>query len=520
MSEQSRIVSVVEAAPPKTFLQKLLDGVETVGNKVPHPAVIFFILSGLVIALSHLFYLLGTSANYEVVNPQTHQIEHATATVKSLLSGDGIRFMLTSMVRNFMNFGPVGTILVVMIGVGLAEQAGLMTALIKKIVQVTPSKAVTWILVTVGVLASIAADAGYLVLIPLGAAAFLSLGRHPLAGLAAAFAGVAAVFGVNFLIVPIDPVLTEITNDAIHLLNPTLSIDLAANFYFGIVSSLVLIIVCAVVTERVVEPRLGKYRGEIPAESGDGVAPEEARGLRLALYALVGSVAVIALLTFPSGAPLRDPDTGAIVGNSPFMSSLIVQIMLVFLAIGVAYGIGAGTITSMVDGINAVTKTFASLSGLIFLLFVISQFLAYFTYSNMATIVAVNMGDALEHANLGTVPLMLGFITVTGVVGLLIVGVIPKWALLAPIFVPLFMKLGVAPEAVMAAYRVADSPPNVVTPLMPYFALIVTFAQRYDKNAGVGTVIAMMLPYGVAVSVVWILLFLAWEMLGLPFGPS
>jgi aminobenzoyl-glutamate transport protein len=169
--------------------------------------------------------------------------------------------------------------------------------------------------------------------------------------------------------------------------------------------------------------------------------------------------------------------------------------------------------------INAVTKTFAGLSGLVFLLFVISQFLAYFSYSNMATIVAVNMGDALEHANFGTIPLMLGFITITGIVGMLIVGAIPKWALLAPIFVPLFMKLGVAPEAVMAAYRVADSPPNVVTPLMPNFALIVVFAQRYDKEAAVGTVVAMMLPYAAVVSIVWILLFLAWELLGLPFGP-
>jgi aminobenzoyl-glutamate transport protein len=400
-----------------------------------------------------------------------------------------------------------------MIGVGLAEQAGLINALIKKIVIVTPRKAVTWILVTLGVLASIAADAGYLVLIPLGAAAFLSLGRHPLAGLAAAFSGVAAVFGVNFLIVPIDPILTEITNDAIHLLNPTHSIDLMANFYFGLVSSLVLIVVCTLVTERFVEPRLGAYRGEIAAQSGQDISPEEARGLRLALYALVVSILVIALLTFPAGAPLRNPETGAIVGNSPFMNSLIVLIMLVFLAIGAAYGIGAKTITSSVDGINAVTKTFAGLSGLVFLLFVISQFLAYFNYSNMATIVAVNMGDALEHANLGTIPLMLGFITVTGIVGMLIVGAIPKWALLAPIFVPLFMRLGVAPEAVMAAYRVADSPPNIVTPLMPYFAL------RYDKNAGVGTVVAMMLPYAVVVSIVWIILFLAWELLGLPFGP-
>jgi aminobenzoyl-glutamate transport protein len=303
-------------------------------------------------------------------------------------------------------------------------------------------------------------------------------------------------------------------------LNPTHSIDLAANFYFGVISSLVLIVVCVVVTEQVVEPRLGTYQGEVMADSGGGISTEEARGLRFALYALIASVFVIALLTFPLGAPLRNQDTGAIIGNSPFMSSLIVQIMLVFLAIGAAYGIGAGTITSTVDGINAIIKTFASLSGLLFLLFVISQFLAYFSYSNMATVVAVTMGDALEHANLGTIPLMLGFITITGLVGLLIVGVVPKWALLAPIFVPLFIKLGVGPEAALAAYRVGDSPPNVVTPLMPYFALIVTFAQRYDKNAGVGTVIAMMLPYGVAVSVVWILLFLGWEFLGLPYGPG
>lgn len=520
MREQGRNASMIEAAPAKTFVQKLLDSVETIGNKAPDPAVIFVILSALVMALSHLFNLLGTSVAYEVINPQTHQVEHATASVRSLLSGDGVRFILTSMVSNFMSFGPVGIILVVMVGVGLAEQAGLMTAFIRKVVQATPRQAMTWILVTLGVLASIAADAAYLILIPLGAGAFLSLGRHPLAGLAAAFAGVAAVFGVNVLIAPIDPVLTEITNDAIHLLNPTYSIDLVANFYFGVASSLLLIIVCTVVTERVVEPRLGKYEGEVAAEGNGEVSLQEARGLRFASVALVASIVVIALLTFPSGAPLRNPDTGAIVGNSPFMSSLIVQIMLVFLALGAAYGIGAGTITSAVDGINAVTRTFANLSGLIFLLFVISQFLAYFAYSNMATVAAVKMGDALEHAKLGTIPLMLGFITVTGLVGLLVVGVIPKWALLAPIFVPLFMKLGVSPAAVLAAYRVGDSPPNVITPLMPYFALIVTLARRYDKDAGVGTVIAMMLPYGVAVSVVWILLFLGWELLGLPYGPG
>jgi aminobenzoyl-glutamate transport protein len=521
MSESASVNSVSETTEaPKTVLQKLLDGVEIIGNKVPDPTVIFLIFAGVIVVLSHVLYLLGISVTYETVNLQTHQVEKTTAAVQSLLSGHGIRFMLTSMVQKFVSFGPVGIILVVMVGVGVAEQAGLMTALIKKIVQVTPRAAITWILVTLGVLSSVASDAGYLVLIPLGAAAFLSLGRHPLAGLVAAFAGVAGVFGVNFLIVPVDGILTEITNDAIHLLNPTRSIAITANLYFAAASSLVLIAVCALVTDRIVEPRLGQYGGEAPAESSGDVSAAETRGLRFALYALVASIIVIGLLTFPTAAPLRDPQTGSLFANSPFMNSLIVLIMLVFLAVGVGYGVGAKTITTVVGGVNAVTKTFAGLSGLIFLLFVISQFLAYFDYSNIATIVAVDLGEALEHLQFGTLPLLLGFITVTGAVGLLIVGVIPKWAIFAPIFVPLFMKLGIAPEIVLAAYRVGDSPPNGVSPLMPYFALIVVFAQRYQKDAGVGTVVAMMLPYGVAISIVWILLFFAWELLGLPYGPG
>jgi aminobenzoyl-glutamate transport protein len=226
------------------------------------------------------------------------------------------------------------------------------------------------------------------------------------------------------------------------------------------------------------------------------------------------------LLTLPPGAPLRHPVTGAIVGSSPFMDSLIVLIMLVFLATGLAYGIGAHTITSSVDAINAITKSFASLSGLILLFLVISQFIAYFNYSNMATVAAVKMADVLKGANVGSLPLLLGFMAVVGIVGVIIVGVIPKWAIFAPIFVPLFMQLNVAPEVVLAAYRVADSPPNVITPLMPYFGLIVVFVQRYQQEAGVGTVVAMMLPYYVGVFAVWTLLLVAWFLLGLPLGPG
>jgi len=503
---------------PKTFMEKLLDAVERVGNKVPHPAVIFVLLIGIVVLVSHVLYLLGTTVSYQILNPETHKLENATSTVNSLLTVAGIRFMFTSVVQNFMNFNAVGVIIVAMVGVGVAEEAGLVRALIRKLVMVSPPKALTYILVFVGVISSIAADAGYLVLIPLAAAAFMSVGRHPLAGLAASFAGVAAAFGVNILIKPLDGILTEITNDAIHLMNPAISIDLAANLWFSMASVLLLTVVISLITEKVIEPRLGEYKGERPAEEGQGISAEESRGLRCATYGLVGVLVLLALLTLPAGSPLRNPQTGAIIGNSPLMNGLIVAITAVFLVMGVAYGIGARTMKNATDVINAMTKTIAGLSGLIFLLLIISQFLAYFNYTNIATIVAVKMADVLQGANLDALWLLVGFVVVVSILDLLITGAIPKWAIFAPIFVPLLMKLNVAPEAVLAAYRVGDSPMNAITPLNAYFAMIVAFAQKYQKDAGVGTVVALMLPYVVVCLVLWTLLLAGWYLLRLPWG--
>jgi aminobenzoyl-glutamate transport protein len=512
-------MSVAEESRPSR-MQSILDVVERVGNRVPHPAVIFLWLIAIVVVLSHVFHLMGTTVAFQVVNPQTHEIEDATASVRSLLTGPGLRFMLTSVVSNFLGFTALGVVIVAMVGVGLAEEAGLIKALIRKLVILSPPGALTYILVLVGVLSSIAADAGYLVLIPLAGAAFLSVGRHPLAGLAAAFAAVGGAFGVNVLVKPIDGVLTEITNDAIHLLNPSLSIDLTANIYFAIASVVLLTIAIALVTDRIVEPRLGAYGGEPPATADEPLSAAELRGLKFALLGTLAVLAAFALLTLPSGAPLRHPETGAVVGDSPFMGSLIVVITLVFLGAGLGYGLGAGTIRTSLDAINAIVKTIGSLNGLIFLLLVISQFVAYFSYTNMATVVAVNLGVLLQQANLGAAALLTGFVLVVFVVGILIPQIIPKWALFAPVFVPLFMKLGVAPEVVLAAYRVGDSPSNVINPLMPYFALIVTFVQRYQKDAGVGTVVALMLPYAVVLLVVWTVLLVVWNALGLPFGPG
>jgi len=507
-----------EAQGQHSGMQRLLDGIERVGNRVPHPAVMFLLMIGALIVLSHAMFLMGTSVSYQIVDVATHEISESSARVNSLLTAEGVRFTLNSVVPNFLGFTAVGVVIVAMVGVGLSEEAGLINALIHKLVLVAPPAALTWILVFVGILSSVAADAGYLVLIPLAAVAYQSVGRHPLAGLAAGFAAVGGAFGVNVLIKPIDGVLTEITNDAIRLINPSLAIDLTANLWFAIASVILLTITIALVSNRIVEPRLGPWTVSGPADAGKPLSPEEQRGLRFALWGLLAVCAFFAMLTLPSGAPLRHPTTGAIVGNSPFMNGLTLTVTGIFLGAGLGYGVGAGTIKTATDVVNAIVKALGNLSGLILLLLIISQFVAYFSYTHIATVVAVNLGDLLARLGLGKVTLLGGFVFVTFTVGFLIPQIIPKWALFAPIFVPLFMQLGVGPDVVLAAYRVSDSPSNVINPLMPYFALIVTFAQRYQKDAGVGTLIALMLPYAVILVGVWTALLLCWYALGLPFG--
>jgi aminobenzoyl-glutamate transport protein len=435
--------------------------------------------------------------------------------------------MFTSFVPNFLGFTAVGLILVAMIGVGVAEYSGLVGSLIRKLVAISTPATLTYIIVFVGIISSIAADAGYLLLIPLAATAFLSVGRNPLAGLAAGFAAVSAAFSVNVLIVPADAVLTDITNEAAALVDPNAQIDLVSNLYFGIGCTLFLTVVIALVTTRIVEPRLGIWdrsladEEELAREEGREDDPAlEARGRRRAGWAVLGVLAVIAALTLPPGAPLRNPDTGDIVGDSPFMSSLVVITSLAFLAAGIAYGRTVGTVKGSADVVGMITKAWVSVAELLFLFLLIAQFIAYFDFSNIAQVVAVWLGDILEDLDLGDLWLLLGVMIVTILVTLVIVPKIPKWAILAPIFVPLMLRLGVAPQTVLAAYRVGDSPTNVVTPLMPYFPLMVVFARRYQRDAGIGTVIALMIPYTLVLTIAWALFFVAWYVIGIPVGPG
>ncbi|WP_287225384.1 AbgT family transporter, partial [Mesorhizobium sp.] len=446
-----------------------------------------------------------------------------TTEIRSLLSIEGIRFLYASLIPNFMSFTAVGLMIAAMVGAGVAEESGLVTALIRKLVVVSPAWALTYILAFVGIIASVAADAGYLVLIPLAGIAYLAVGRHPLAGLALGFAAVAGAFTVNMLIKPLDAVLVEFTNDAAHLVDPNRSIGLASNVWFSIASVLFLTVIIAFISDRMIEPRLGVYN---PEKSGDGTVPDqstglserESRGLRYALYGLIGLILVFCFLTLPSWAPLRNPETGELIGNSPFMNGLIALIMLIFLVTGWSYGIGAGTLRTLTEVIGAIEKSIKNLGGTIFLFFVLSQFVAYFTYTNMGTVMALSLSGALQAANIGALPLLLGFILVVAIIDLLLTGAIAKWAIFAPVFVPLLMKLGVEPEAVLAAYRVGDSPMNAITPLNAYFALVVGFAQKYDKSAGVGTVVSLMLPYVLWMYVLWTALFAGWQAFGLPWG--
>jgi aminobenzoyl-glutamate transport protein len=505
-------------SPAPQQMGGFLGWIERAGNRVPHPVMIFVYLMLIVIVLSAILGLMGAEVRYQAYNPATGDIEEASTRARSLLTIEGIRFMFTGVVPNFMGFNAVGVIIVAMVGVGVAEEAGLVKALIRKLVIVAPRALLTYILTFVGIVSSIAADAGYLVLIPLAAAAFLSIGRHPLAGLAVGFASVASAFLVNVMIVPTDGILTEITNDAIRLVDPTHTIDLAANVWFSIASVAMLTVLIALITEKLIEPSLGPYTGgyEVPGENV--LSEQERKGLRAALWGFLGAMGFILLLTLPPGAPLRHPETGAIIGNSPFMSSLIVSISLVFLVCGIAYGKAAGTLKDSKEVIGAMQKSVGGLAGLILLLLVISQFIAIFNHSNMATLAAVSMARVLEAMQLPALALLVGFVVVVFGLDMIITAAIAKWAIFAPVLVPLLMQLGVEPEAVLAAYRVGDSPMNSITPLNAYFAMIVTFAIKYQKESGVGTVIALMLPYVIRISVAWTALLAAWYLLGLPWG--
>ncbi|MGL5125729.1 MAG: AbgT family transporter [Fusobacteriaceae bacterium] len=491
------------------FFNKFLNFVEVGGNKLPHPVTLFAIFSLVIIALSGIFSLIGSTVTY------TRAGQEVTISAKSLMNAEGIRYMINSMVKNFTSFAPLGTVLVALLGVGVCEGTGLMSAVIRKVVLATPRKSITAMVVFAGIMSNVASDAGYVVLTPLGAIIFLSFGRHPLAGIAAAFAGVSGGFSANLLVGTIDPLLSGLSTEAAKLLNPDYVVSPTSNWYFLAISTFVITILGTLVTEKIVEPRLGKYTGSVEVDFDD-LKENEKKGLRWAGISFAIFIGIMLFMTLPTNGILRE--NGSLI---PWTNKgLVPTLMFFFLIPGVAYGMGAKTIKSDKDVANLMGDAMSSMGGYLALAFAASQFIAYFSYTNLGTILAVRGADGLQSIGLTGFPLIIAFIILTGFINLFMGSASAKWAIMAPVFIPMLMRLGLSPEFTQVAYRIGDSTTNIISPLMSYFAVIVAFAQKYDKKTGMGTLISTMLPYSLIFMLGWTVLLLGWYFLGLPLGPG
>ena len=505
---------------PKSRLDRMLAAIERGGNALPHPATLFALLALIVIVASWL----ASQAGLEVKHPTTGD----TVRAVNLLSLEGLHRILANLVTNFTGFAPLGTVLVALIGIGVAEHSGLIAASLRKLVLSAPRRLLTPIIVFAGVMSNMASEIGYVLLIPLAGLIFISAGRHPIVGMAAAFAGVSGGYSANLLIGTIDPLLSGLSEEAARIVDPSYRVSAASNMYFMQFSTPVITLLGWWVTEKFTAPRFpdGSFRA-VGAQDDSMSAPlsvEERRGLRFAGVALL----VLALGIIWSGLPLgslpgagflRDPVTGDLL-KSPLMSSVVALIFIIGVVLGVAYGVGARTLRSDEDVIKGMSASMATLGSYLVLVFFAAQFVAFFNWTQLGLIMAVNGAESLKSLGLSALPLFGSFILLTAVINLFMGSASAKWALMAPVFVPMFMLLGYSPELTQTAYRVGDSVTNIISPMLSYFALIIAFFQRYEPKAGLGTLVAVMLPYSATFLIGWSILFAIWLTLGIPVGPD
>lgn len=508
----------IKKAGSKSWVNRFLDVIEKIGNILPHPATLFALFAIGIILVSELASQLDLS----VIHPGTKE----TITAVSLLSIQGLHRILKEMVTNFTSFAPLGTVLVAMLGIGLAESTGLIGAALKKLVLSAPARLLTFVIVLAGVMSNIASGVGYVLLVPLAAIIFKSVGRNPLAGLAAAFAGVSGGYSANLLLGTIDPLLAGISEEAAHIINPAYTVNPACNYYFMAASTFLIAFVGTWVTERIVEPRLGKYNpadGEDPKdenqENMNALSAEEKRGLRFSLITLIVMTAIALWGIIPSNGFLREIGTGSIL-KSPLLKGVVAIIFIVAMLLSIAYGIGARTLKSDKDIMKGMAKSMNTMGTYIVLVFFAAQFVAFFKWSKVGLIMAVKGAEGLEASGLTGIPLMLTFVFVASGINLVMGSASAKWAIMAPVFIPLFMLLGYSPEFVQVVYRIGDSSTNIISPMMSYFALIVAFVEKYDRKAGIGSVIALMLPFTFVFLIVWSILLVIWMLLGVPVGPG
>lgn len=493
------------------YIDKFLTIIEKVGNKLPNPTTLF---AGFAIAVLLLSWIVS-QFDFSVIHPGTGQ----EIKPVNLLSVEGLHRIILNLITNFTAFAPLGTVLVSLLGIAVAEHSGLIGTVLRLLVLKSPKKLLTFVIVFAGILSNTASEIGYVLLVPLSAIIFLAAGRHPIAGLAAAFAGVSGGYSANLLLGTIDPLLAGLTQEAAHIIDKNYEVNAAANYYFMFVSTFFIAAAGTWVTEKIIVPRLGKYQGSVEAEEIKPLSSDEKRGLWYAGIAVLAFALIILAGIVPDGGFLRDPKTNGIL-KSPFLSGIVAFIFLGGVIAGLAYGIGAKTIKNDNDVVKGMNKSMETLGSYIVLVFFAAQFVAFFNWTNLGMIVAVEGANFLKSSGLGPIPLLISFIIISAFINLFIGSASAKWAIMAPVFIPMFMLLGYSPELVQAAYRVGDSVTNIISPMMSYFALIIAFVTKYDPKAGIGTLIATMLPYTITFFIIWVVLFIIWFILGLPIGPG
>lgn len=485
-----------------------LGWVERVGNKIPHPFILFLWLIGFVMVLSWILERMGVQA----VNP----VDGEAVAIQSVLSVEGLYFFLDTAVKNFIGFAPLGLVLTMTLGIGLAEQTGMMSAFMRKTILGAPEKLVVFIIMLIGICGNVASDAAIVIIPTLAAVIFKSMGRHPIAGIALGYAATTAGFSANLIIAGTDALLMGITNEAADIVQAP-HIQVTANWYFMIASTLVISVVGAFINNRIVEPRLGTYQTN-DAVVRESLSVEEKKGLRNAGIALLVFLAIILAMTIPANGPLRNPETGAIATGSYLLKGIIPILLLLFVATSVAYGKTVGVIKSSADIPKMMTTSMKTMASFIVLAFVIGQFIAFFNWSNLGLVLAIEGANLLNRSGFTGVPLYVTFILLSTFVNMFIGSGSAKWALLAPIFVPMFFLLGEDPAVTQVLYRIGDSSTNIITPLFPYFPIILILMQEYDENAGVGTLLSNMIPYSLIILGVWTAFIMIWLSLGIPLG--
>ncbi len=502
-----------DQAQPATTNGGFLGTVERVGNKLPDPAVLFIALLFIVWILSWLLSYI----TFDVFHPATGE----RIVIINQLAADNFVQFLATMVNRFMTFGPVGVVLVAMLGIGVAEHTGFINVAIRALLNVTAKWLLTPMVILVGIVSHSAVDAGYVLVIPLGGVIFYAAGRHPLAGIAAAFAGVSGGFSANFVPSSLDPLLQGLTLEGARLLDPEIAVNTLNNYFFTTASSVLIVGLGWYITDKVVEPRVSGV--EIDGDAEDlpemhDLTPEERRGLRWALFSMVLGLVLLGVSLIPENSAWRDPDGNLATFGAPIMQSIVSLIFLLFIIPGIVFGKVSGSMKGMKDMIEGMTHAMHNMAYYIVIMFFIAQFVIAFSVSNLGTLLALSGAAVLKALGLPTAITIVGIVLLTGFVNLFVGSASGKWGLLAPIFVPMLMSLGISPDLTQAAYRVGDSSTNIITPLMPYFPLVVIYCQRYVKSTGIGTLAAMMLPYSVWFLVTWTIFLLLYYAAGIPLG--